>query len=239
MPATIVLILASLFRPVLATARYHGSMFEPDTRAGASAWINQNLPPGSAIALTPAGVNVDSAYVQLPIPYLAVGLEGIAAMYDARWYTDMDLLVGSDFDRARYLQEPERYGAFLQFFYDSLATRWRTVWSAEPGPTRQGPRIWLFAPPRDARRVPFPADLIARLETVTTPRTLAVFAANLASVLDSRGRPERARQVRLAAVGQLLRRFPADAPVSIEFLSTMASHPGDVRALADSLARAM
>ncbi len=231
-PAALVLAIASFVQPVLATARYHASMLEPDTRAGASAWITRNLPRGSAIVLTPAGVNVDSSYIQLPIPYLAVGLEGLAALYDARWYTDMDLLLGSDFDRARYLQEPERYGAFLQFFYDSLATRWKTVWSAEPGPTCQGPRIWLFAPPRDAQRTLFPPDLIARLESVTAPRSLSVFAANLASVLDSRGRGDRARQVRAAAVGELLRRFPAQAPAAIEFLASMASHPEEVRAMA-------
>ena len=237
MPATLVLAIASFVQPVLATARYHASMLEPDTRAGASAWINRNLPRGSAIALTPAGVNVDSSYIQLPIPYVAVGLEGLAAMYDARWYTDMDLLVGSDFDRARYLQEPERYGAFLQFFYDSLATRWTTVWSAEPGPRRQGPRIWLFAPPRDEQRKLFPPDLIARLETVTAPRSLTVFAANLASVLDARGRGDRARQVRAAAVEDLLRRFPAQAPAAIDFLASMASHPEEVRAMADGLSQ--
>ncbi len=231
-PAALVLAIASLVQPLLATARYHASMLEPDTRAGASAWITRNLPRGSAIVLTPAGVNVDSSYIQLPIPYVAVGLEGLAALYDARWYTDMDLLVGSDFDRARYQQEPERYGAFLQFFYDSLATRWKTVWSAEPRPTCQGPRIWLFAPPRDTQRTPFPPDLIARLESVTAPRSLTVFAANLASVLDSRGRGDRARQVRAATVGELLRRFPAQAPAAIDFLASMASHPEEVRAMA-------
>lgn len=237
MLTVLVLTLAALIPPVLATARYHRSLFEPDTRAAAADWIRRVLPPGSALALTPAGVNVDSAYVQFPIPYIAVGLEGIVAVYDARWYTDMDLLVGSDFDRARFLQEPARYSEFVRFFYDSLETRWRTVWSAEPGPTRQGPRIWLFAPPVDGRGTLFPPDLISRLETVTTPRTLTVFAANLASVLDARGRSDRARQVRVAAIDQLLRRFPGTAPASIEFLSSMAVRPRDVRAMADSLRR--
>jgi hypothetical protein len=158
-------------------------------------------------------------------------------MYDARWYTDMDLLVGSDFDRARYLQEPERYGLFLRFFYDSLDTRWRTVWSEGPGPTRQGPRIWLYAPPRELARTLFPADLMTRLGTVSSPRMLTVFAANLSSVLDARGRQDRARQLRTAAVGELLRRFPAEAHDSISLLSSMAVHSGEVRSIADSISR--
>ena len=236
-PAAVLIALASFVGPVIGAAQYHRSMVEPDTRAGAAAWIGRNLPPGSAIALTPAGVNVDSAYVQLPIPYLAVELDGIAAMYDARWYTDMDLLVGSDFDRARYLQEPERYSLFLRFFYDSLDTRWRTVWSADPGPTRQGPRIWLYAPPRELARTLYPADLMTRLGTVSSPRMLTVFAANLSSVLDARGRQDRARQLRTAAVGELLRRFPDEAHASISLLSSMAVHSGEVCSIADSISR--
>jgi hypothetical protein len=221
-PAVVVIALAAFLPPLVATIQYHRSFLEPDTRAGAAEWIRKSVSPGAAIVLTPAGINVDSSYVQLPIPYVAVGLEGIAALYDARWYTDMDLLVGSDFDRARYLQEPERYAPFLRFFYDSLDTRWRTVWHAEPDPTRNGPRIWLYAPPRDGGRALFPPDLIERLSTVTSARMLTVFTANLAAVLDSRGRADRARQVRDAAAEQLSRRFPSDAAASIDFLKAMA-----------------
>jgi hypothetical protein len=173
---TAALLLVSFASPLAGTAAYHRSMTGPDTRAGASAWIERNLPAGALIALTPVGVNVDSSYVQFPIPYLAVGLEGIAAVYDARWYTDMDLVVGSDFDRARFAQEPERYGECMRFFYDSLDARWSTVWTAAPGPDRQGPRISLYAPPPGGNVGPFPADLLERLHTVTASRTLTVFA---------------------------------------------------------------
>lgn len=235
-PAAIILMLGALVQPVIATARYHESLRHQDTRAAASAWIHSNLPPRSAIVLTPAGVNLDSSYIQLPIPYLAIGLEGIAPMYDARWYTDMDLLVGSDFDKARYLQERDRYASFLRFFYDSLETRWTTVWSAEPAASRQGPRIRLFAPPSGDPRSLFPVELMDRLETVKSPRMLTVFAANLSSVLDARGRPDRARQLRTAALEQLLRRFPDEVTASVGVLASMASRPGEVRAIADSLA---
>ena len=231
-----VLLVAGFAQPLLASFNYHRSMLEPDTRAGASAWIRRNLPAGAAIVLTPAGVNVDSSYVQLPIPYLAVGLEGVAALYDARWYTDMDLLVGAVLTGGGTCRSPRGTGVHAVLLRFARA-RWRTVWSGEPGPTRRGPGIWLFAPLPGGRGESFPPELLARLETVTTPRSLTVFAANLASVLDAKGRGDRARQVRAAAIGQLMRRFPGSVPSSLAILSSMAPDPDEIRAMADSVSR--
>jgi 4-amino-4-deoxy-L-arabinose transferase-like glycosyltransferase len=174
---------------------YQTRLAKEDTRTAVREFITENAKPSSVVAMGPLGLTLPAEYNVLPIPYVVLGLPAIAAFYDARWYVDCDFVIGSDFDRARYLVDLDLYAPFLQYFYDSLDTRWRIVHTIEPGSALQGPAIWLYAPTDSLSTERFPADLVDRLATVRNARLLVGFGLNLSSVLDAKRKPGKADQV--------------------------------------------
>jgi 4-amino-4-deoxy-L-arabinose transferase-like glycosyltransferase len=184
-----------LAEPAARTLAYHRDAGAMDTRALAREWLKRNYRGESFIAMAPPGVTVAPPLQALVLPYVAIGFNRFAPFYDARWFVDLDLVVGSDFDRGRYANDPVLYAPFLQFFYDSLETRWKLAGILAPGAGIQGPRIWFYTPPGGPVAPFFGEDLMRRLDSGPTPRALINFGWNLSAILHHKGMPAKADQL--------------------------------------------
>jgi 4-amino-4-deoxy-L-arabinose transferase-like glycosyltransferase len=152
------------FSSIGSVVRYHRSLGLPDTRTVAKEWIEKNLPRGSAIATGPFGIELaDTAFLKLPIQFSAVNSERLSAFYDTRWYEDLDLLVASDFDYGRYLQDPQRYADMLGF-YDTLRGSWHLASQYAPDESHTGPTIWLYTLDRPTAATSFDPSLLSKLD---------------------------------------------------------------------------
>jgi hypothetical protein len=216
-----------LAQPVLTLLSYHRGLEHPDSRQLAKNWIMEHVESTSIVAMAPLGIRLPAPYTTFPIPFTAVSFDHLAPFYDARWYVDLDLVIGSDYDRGRYAKEPEKYGKFLQFFYDTLETTWHRRYVVEPFQYQRGPRIWLYTPPGPVQEE-FAPDLLERLSSIRNRRLLRVFGRNLAAVLDAKGRAVKAEQVREAVVSVILDRAPAhESLATLEFfLEASPRHTG-------------
>jgi hypothetical protein len=231
-----VLGIALLGEPVVADMRYYRTATLPDTRDVAREWIERTLPPGSVAAMGPLGLILKPPLVTFPLPYRSVKFEELAPFYDARWYADFDLAVGSNFDRARFLLEPDRFGDFLRYYYDSLEVRWSTAVHLEPVRGQRGPAIWLYTPPRPAPAL-YDTALFGRLRRVSSVGMLRAFAGNLLAIQTARRNMPKVVQLLDWQTGEYLRRgLRDDAAEAVRRL--LEIHPGEPHlvALRDSLA---
>jgi 4-amino-4-deoxy-L-arabinose transferase-like glycosyltransferase len=220
-------LIVALAQPVLRLLGYHRGLEHPDSRQVAKTWIMEHVESTSIVAMAPLGIRLPAPYITFPIPFTAVSFDYLAPFYDARWYVDLDLVIGSDYDRGRYAKEPEKYREFLQFFYDTLETNWQRRYVVEPFEHQRGPRIWLYAPPGGVPEK-FAPDLLDRLGSIRNRRLLRVFGRNLAAVLEARGKDVKAEQVREAVVSTILSRAPADESLATLdfFLEASPRHAG-------------
>lgn len=123
---------------------YHHRIALPDTRTIAKEWIENTIQPGSSIASGPYGVNIqESKYLKLLIQFSAVNSEQMAPFYHSEWYQDLDLLILSDYDYGRYLQEPERFREILGF-YDHIKSSWSLLKEFQSDEATTGPTIWIY-----------------------------------------------------------------------------------------------
>src|SRR5262249_42799030 len=100
--ATVVLMLLAA-QPVAAIYNIEKTISLPDTRFAVEEWTKKHLRVGSAIAIGPFGIFFpEKAYHVLDIPFIPVKTERVSPFYDTRWYEDLDLVVASDYDEARY-----------------------------------------------------------------------------------------------------------------------------------------
>jgi 4-amino-4-deoxy-L-arabinose transferase-like glycosyltransferase len=180
---------------VAAVLNYHLVAGKPDTRTIARGWIETHCTADAVVVMAPLGLPIPPPRTAFLLPYVAVDFQLLNAFYDARWYVDCDLVVGSDFDRARYLTEPEKFRSFLQFFYDSLDVRWRVAETFTPGGEYGGPRIWFYVPPVRVKGALFDESLLRRLNTFPDLAILVKFALNLTVVLERKGEFAKADQV--------------------------------------------
>jgi tetratricopeptide (TPR) repeat protein len=172
---------------VYASLEYQRSYTLPDTRALAKEWITKNLPANSYVAMAPLGINLPPGYIEVPIPYTFIEFDRYAPFYDARWYRDCDLVVGSTFDYSRLMQEPDKYAEFLTYFYDSLRTNYQLSSEIEPVGSQMGPRIWLYQPRVANKDSLFPASLLERLDLIRSHELLRIFSQGIASALYAKG----------------------------------------------------
>jgi 4-amino-4-deoxy-L-arabinose transferase-like glycosyltransferase len=216
-----------LGEPVSADLRYYRAATLPDTRDIAREWIERTLSPGAVAAMGPLGLTLKPPLVTFPIPYRSVGFEEFAPFYDARWYEDLDLAVGSNFDLARFQQEPGRFREFLRYYYDSLAIRWSLVFQLEPVRGQRGPAIWLYAPVHQAPAV-YDTALFGRLRGVSSTGVLRAFAGNLLAIQTARGNRTRVIQLLEWQAEEYTRRgLWKDASAALDRLLRM--RPGDPR----------
>jgi hypothetical protein len=174
--------------------------------------------------------------VTFPIPYRSVGFEEFAPFYDARWYEDLDLVVGSNFDLARFQQEPGRFREFLRYYYDSLAIGWSLVFQLEPVRGQRGPAIWLYAPVHQAPAV-YDTALFGRLRGVSSNGVLRAFAGNLLAIQTARDNRTRVIQLLEWQAEEYTRRgLWKDASAALDRLLRM--RPGDprLRSMRDTVA---
>jgi 4-amino-4-deoxy-L-arabinose transferase-like glycosyltransferase len=203
---TVILVLALTAEPLARDLEYYRSAELPDTRETARQWIEQALPAGSVVVMAPLGLTLKDPLITFPLPYRSVRFEEFAPFYDLRWYQDLDMVVGSSFDLARYRQEPARFSSFLRYFYDSLETRWTPVARLDPVHGQRGPAIALFVPQRAAALEPLDAELFERLAGIQNVSMVKAFSMNLANVLTAKGRHDRAAQVLTWLAADLARR---------------------------------
>ncbi len=140
----IILIILVIGPQISSVLTYQRMLSLPDTRAVVKQWIERNITSGSAIASGPFGIDLEKDnYLVLSIPFNAGGTEKTIAFYDARWYEDLDVVITSDYDYGRYLQEPGRFHDILRF-YDTLHSSWKLIFSTAPGDSQSGPTFWLY-----------------------------------------------------------------------------------------------
>jgi len=234
----VLLVLVLLWQPLLADMRYYRSALLPDTREIARTWAEKVLPPGSVAVMGPLGLTLKPPLVTFPIPYRSVEFEEFAPFYDARWYEDFEVTVGSNFDLARFQRDPQRYKEFLQMFYDSLQVRWTLLLQIEPVRGQRGPAIWLYAPPRPARAL-YPSALLDRLTSVRSNGMLRSFMANLVAVHSAKRNHEKVIQLLVWEIPEYVRRgLRPDAARAAAALFVYRPGDGTLKALRDSLTSA-
>jgi len=240
-------------QPIYAALKYHLSHSLPDTRSVAKEWIEQLVAPGSVVAMAPLGMTIKRPIITCPIPYSSVTFEKWGGFYDARWYEDYDLVIGSSFDYSRYKNEPRKYGEFLQFFYDSLQSSWRLLFEVAPSDFQRGPQIWLYTPISSKRKERFDQDLLNRVRSFSNTEVLEIFLQNHISILSYKGKHEKVRQLRalliscynargliqeaLSEADRYVEDYPADAEILSLQQNLLAQAAGELRPDADATAQ--
>lgn len=191
----VVMGLIAAIQPLSAVLRYEDSFSQPDTRSMAREWILKNLPPGSSIATIQFGLDLpESTYTVLWIPFLPIEPDRIACFYDTRWYEDLDLVVGSDFDYARYRDDPNRYKTFLDY-YGTLRKDWKLIAEFTPSGNQPGPAIWLYRHPDPSTNGPFDENLLKQLDAAPESSRVSSFMRTLTTVLVRKNKLQRAEQL--------------------------------------------
>ncbi|HTK83112.1 MAG TPA: glycosyltransferase family 39 protein [Bacteroidota bacterium] len=187
--------LAFIAQPVATVYDFQRSIVIPDTRTVAKQWIEQNVEPGSFIVSGPFGIQIpESTYHTLYIPFLMVDVEGVAPFYDTRWYEDLELIIASDFDYARYAKDTVKYAHFMPY-YDSLKTRWKLVGEITPQEHQRGPAIRFYTYPDSLRRAMYDPALFARLHETPESAKVSYFLNNLSVALAQKKMLEKSEQV--------------------------------------------
>lgn len=175
--------------------KYHQTFSKPDTRSLAKKWIMENLAPGSAIATPPYGIELpESTFTVLHIPFLALNSERVIAFYDTRWYEDLDLVIASDFDYGRYLQEPQKYAEYIDY-YNTLETKWTLVFEAKRFENQSGPAIWLYKPPDSLKKKLFDNEVLQRLNSAPESANVSNFLKRLTTILMQKPNLTKAEQL--------------------------------------------
>ena len=187
-------ILALVIIPAYKSLQYQLSFSSEDTRTIAKKLINQNLSKGSAVALSPMGMNLSDRFLVLDLPFNPIQTERLAPFYDIRWYMDIDLFVLSDYDYTRYLKEPVRFRDILKF-YNDLRREGKLVADIHPIANQNGPTIWMIKSPGRYLNTEFPDDLFHKLRQVQHNETVLSFLYNLSQVLYKKNRLVRCTQV--------------------------------------------
>ena len=163
--------------------KYHSTISLPDTRTIAKDWLKANIKMSSVIATGPFAIDIPKdTYSIIPIPFNAGNTERTFPFYDARWYEDIDLVITSDYDYGRYLQDRERFGKVLQF-YDTLQSRWKLTCEIKPTGEYNGPTFWFYQPPLFSPRDSFSTQQIYYLESASDSAEFINFAGKLGVAL--------------------------------------------------------
>lgn len=191
----VVFLAALMAQPVYASIKNLISYSFPDTRTLAKEWIADHLPPHATVAMAPLGISLPSSFVECSIPYTSMEFERFAPFYDARWFEDCDIVVGSSFDYSRYQQDTATFREFIRYYYDSLRTNFTLLQTFAPADYQPGPNIWLYRSPNQGHDSLFSPVLIQRLTLIGNQELLDIFCNDLARVLVKKGLLMKCEQV--------------------------------------------
>ena len=181
--------------PALSAAEYLRSLGLPDARVVTREWIVRHYPAGSIIATGPYGIDFpDSQYFTLGIPFVAYKTEQVAPFYNTGWYEDVDLLITSGYDYARFAREPERYASFMAF-YGALQKGWKLEYASDTSGALTGPTFRLYSCPDSLRRSLIDPALFGSLGASPESLRISHFLKELNSVCLRKGKPEKSEQV--------------------------------------------
>ncbi len=187
--------------PASSTLKYQHQLALPETQVVTTQWIKQHLPPKSAIATGPFGIDLENEdYRVLEIPFNAGGTEKTFGFYDTRWYEDCDLVVTSDYDYGRYLQDPVRFHDILKF-YDTLQSKWSLVYSVAPGDSLNGPTFWLYRPPPSSRDT-FELELVRNVGTTADSAETLRFFHTLSEICAVKGKFAKSEELLLILLNE-------------------------------------
>jgi 4-amino-4-deoxy-L-arabinose transferase-like glycosyltransferase/tetratricopeptide (TPR) repeat protein len=191
--------LAVLLWPLKYVLEYQRSLSLPDTRALTKEWIKSHEPPMAAIATGPFGIDLTNiGYFVLPIPFNAGGTEKTIPFYNSGWYEDLDLVITSDYDYGRYIEEPARFREILDF-YDTVHASWNFEYEMHPGKTQSGPTFWLYKPP-SSRRDLFDTEMIKKVEKIADSSEAVNFFGKLAEILSQKGKFQKSEQLLIEVI---------------------------------------
>ncbi len=187
--------------PAASTLTYQHRLSLPETQLTTTRWIKQHLAPKSAIATGPFGIDLkNDDYLILDIPFNAGGTEKTFGFYDARWYEDCDVVVTSDYDYGRYLQDPGRFHDILKF-YDTLLSKWSLVYSVAPGDSLNGPAFWLYRPPPSTRDT-FDLELVNNVGTTADSAETIRFFHTLSEICAVKGKYAKSEELLLILLNE-------------------------------------
>ncbi|MBI5214962.1 MAG: glycosyltransferase family 39 protein [Ignavibacteriae bacterium] len=190
----LVLVLVLSFPMALHSYEYQRSQSLPNTRTVAREWILKNIPSQSSVAMVPFGMELPpNKFIQINIPYHPVTPHALLPFYDARWFTDVDILICSSYDYDRYALEPEKYGAFLKF-YSVIKSQCLLVHEIKPEQHQNGPTVWLYHPPQSTEEL-FDMNLVRGLGILAETTLVTTFLDRLAYSLFSKGKLQKSEQL--------------------------------------------
>jgi 4-amino-4-deoxy-L-arabinose transferase-like glycosyltransferase len=193
----VAILILPLIGPILT---YQKMLTLPDTRTVAREWITSHCPRNAAIATGPAGVELpEGMYVKFQIPFSPTISENLYPFYDTRWYEDLDLVIATDVDYARFVREPQRFGGMIAYF-DTLKSGWTAALRLDRDDLHTGPAIWLYKYP-GTRRDTFPGSMLRSLATIEDTSLIREFAEGLAYTHFLKGRYTKSDQLLTLAMG--------------------------------------
>jgi hypothetical protein len=171
-----------LIEPTVLLSSYYKSLGIPDSRVLVGRWLELNTPPGSTLGMINFGLRITRRPMStVSIPFFPAEPDWMAPYYDTRWYSDLDYLVGTDYDLARFQVDSIRFRKNIQY-YRTLNTSWKKVFEVNPKDEQAGPAIWVYAIPDSLRRDTLDNDLFLSLRTMSDPATAEPFLHKLLDV---------------------------------------------------------
>lgn len=180
---------------ISSTLKYQRTHSSPDTRIMVKDWMVKNYPPLSSLAVGPFGLDFSkNNFFILPIPFNAVETEKTTPFYDIRWYENIDVVITSDYDYGRYLQEPVRFREILEF-YDNVRKRWKLLNEVKPSEEQNGPSFWLYQPISNSSKKVFDQELIDKLLSIGDSTRIINFVGKLGLILSVKGEYQKSEQL--------------------------------------------
>jgi hypothetical protein len=183
-----------LFEPMKSTFRYYQSFSQPDTRVVAENWIKEHVPAGSHIGMIAFGLKLQEPFTPFMIPFYPQDPKRMMPYYDTRWYSDLDIVVGTDFDYTRFLQDTVRFRQCIDY-YRTLNTKWTKVFEIQPEEDQSGPAVWIYRLPDSLRTTTFDEELFQKQAAANDPGTASLFLKQLLPILRQKREITKAEQV--------------------------------------------
>jgi len=130
---------------------HYAGVSAPDTRSQARVWFQEQIPPGSLVAVETYTIQpgVLNGYLDIRLYTDVVDPQRWSCFYDLGWYANFDYILISSFVYQRYLDRADEFPVQIQF-YRNLEESWKVAkrFDAEE---KSGPTIVAYQNPGDSR----------------------------------------------------------------------------------------